>query len=155
MKNNAFIFFFLFGITFGFSQPKTYSFEQAEKLAVENPKPYFIFIKTPWCKFCKMMEKSTFKNKAVISILNADFYFVELNAEEKKDITFNGKIFKFIPNGINSGMHRLASELANINGELSYPTTVILNSNFEIIGKKSGFIDSKSLLSLLSNTFNH
>ena len=152
MKKIAFIFFFLFGITSGFSQLKTYSFEQAEKLSVKNPKPYFIFIKTPWCKFCKMMEKSTFKNEAVISSLNADFYFIELNAEENKDINFNGKIFKFIPNGINSGTHELASELANINGEISYPTTVILNQNFEIIGQKNGFIDSKYLLSFLQIT---
>ncbi len=152
MKKQFYILFFVIGISSaGFSQPKIYSFEEAEKLSVQNPKPYFIFIKTQWCKFCKMMDKSTFQNSELIKILNSDFYFIALDAGTKRDIVFGGKIFQFKPNGVNSGMHELASELAKINGEITFPATTILNPDYSIIGQKSGFIDSKSLLLLLQN----
>jgi uncharacterized protein YyaL (SSP411 family) len=54
----------------GFAQLKTYSFQEAEKLSVENPKPIVVFVHTSWCKYCKMMENITLKNTEVISILN-------------------------------------------------------------------------------------
>lgn len=150
MKLKIIISLLVFGIcSLGFSQLKTYSFEEADKLSAENPKPYFIFIKTDWCKICKMMEKSTFQNQEILSVLNRDFYVVLLDAQSKSDIKWNGKTFKYIPNGINSGIHELAAELATIKGEIAFPTTVILNQNFEIVGQKSGFINSDFLLSIL------
>lgn len=141
----------MFGISVsGFSQLKMHSFEEAEKLSVQNPKPYFIFITTDWCKICKMMEKSTFKNPEIVKILNEKFYFVELDAGNKTDIIFGDKTFQFQPNGINSGIHELAYELGNIGGELAFPTITILNPELSIIGQKSGFIESESLLRIFN-----
>lgn len=132
-----------------FAQLKTHTFEEAEKLAVETPKPYVVFIHTVWCKFCKMMENTTFKNKEIITALNRNFYFISFNAEEKKDIFFNKTVFKFKPKGNNSGVHELATALAEKNGNTTYPAIAILNSDYSIAVQLQSYINAKDLLQVL------
>ncbi|WP_026703696.1 thioredoxin family protein [Flavobacterium soli] len=132
-----------------FAQLKTHTFEEAEKLSIENPKPFVIFIHTSWCKYCKMMQNSTFKNEETIKQLNENFYFVSFDAEAKNDITFNNRIFKYKPKGNNSGIHELAESLAEKDGTVSYPTLMILNSNYIIEMQIQSFINPKELLEIL------
>ena len=123
MKKGFFILFiFFWAIPSGFAQLKTYSFEEVEKLSKENPKPIVVFIHTSWCKYCKIMENSTFKNQEVVTLLNSAFYFISFDAETKNTITFNNYTFKFKPKGQNTGIHELATALATINNEVVYPT---------------------------------
>ena len=140
---------FFWTIPSGFAQLKTYTFEEAEQLSKENPKPFVIFIHTSWCKYCKMMEKSTFKNLEIISVLNTDFYFISLDAEIQKDIHFNNYTFQFIPKGQNTGIHELATALATINSQVVYPTVTILKSDFSIVFQKHSFINAKELFIVL------
>lgn len=140
---------FLWAFPSGFAQLKTYSFEEAEKLSEENPKPFVIFIHTSWCKYCKIMENSTFKNPEIISLLNTNFYFISLDAESKDDIHFNNNVFKFKLKGHNTGIHKLATELATINSEVVYPTLTILQTDFSIIFQKHSFLNVKELLFIL------
>lgn len=143
---------FFWTIPSGFAQLKTYSFEEAEKLSKENPKPYVIFIHTSWCNYCKIMENSTFKNTEIIHLLNSEFYFISLDAESKNDIHFNNRRFQFIPNGQNTGIHELATALATINSQVVYPTVTILESDFSIVFQKHSFLNSKELLVILEKT---
>ena len=140
---------FFWAIPSVFAQLKTYSFEEAEKLCKENPKPFVVFVHTSWCQYCKIMENSTFKNPEVIKILNTGFYFILLDAESKKDIHFNNNTFKFQPKGQNSGMHELATELATIDSEVVYPTVTILEPDFSILFQKHSFVDAKELIFIL------
>jgi thioredoxin-related protein len=140
---------FFWTIPFSFAQLKTYTFEEAEKLSKENPKPYVVFIHTSWCKYCKMMENSTFKNSEIINVLNTDFYFISLDAESKNDIHFNNHTFQFIPKGQNTGIHELATALATINSQVVYPTVTILQTDFSIILQKHSYLNNKELLVLL------
>jgi thioredoxin-related protein len=140
---------FFWAIPSGFAQLKTYSFEEAEKLCKENPKPYVVFIHTSWCNYCKMMKNSTFKNPEVIKILNTDFYFISLDAESKEDIYFNNNTFKFKPKGENTGIHELATELATIDSQVVYPTVTVLNPDFSIVFQKHSFLNAKELLAIL------
>ncbi|MDQ7959399.1 thioredoxin family protein [Flavobacterium lindanitolerans] len=132
-----------------FAQLKTHTFEEAEKLAAATSKPYVIFIHTDWCKFCKMMENTTLKNKELITALNQNFYFISFDAEDKKDIFFNGTVFKFKPKGNNSGVHELATALAEKNGNTAYPSIVILNSDYSIAAQLQSYINAKDLLQML------
>ncbi|PKB16594.1 uncharacterized protein DUF255 [Flavobacterium sp. 5] len=136
-------------IASGFAQLKTYSFEEAEKLSKENPKPIVIFIHTSWCKYCKMMENSTFKNSENITLLNDYFYFISFNAESKEDIHFNNHTFKFKPNGLNTGIHELATALATIDSQVVYPTITILQPDFSILFQKHSFLNAKELATIL------
>ena len=131
-----------------------FTFEEVEKLHQQKPKPIFIFLYTDWCKICFGMKKTTFKNKKVIQLLNEKFYFIRLNGEEKKDITFLGKTFTYKPTGANTGIHELADELATLKKRITYPTIVILNTAFKIDAQLIGFYNSKKMIGLLTTYFN-
>jgi thioredoxin-related protein len=153
MKKTILLIFF-FGCFSTSAQSKNidlqiFTFPEVEKLQQRNVKPIVVFIYTNWCKICYGMKKKTFKNKEIISVLNDHFYFVNLNAEDKNNITFLGKTFVYKPSGTASGMHELAKELVSINGQISYPTTTILNSNFEIEAQVNGYINSNKMSPVL------
>lgn len=139
----------MLAIQSGFAQLKTYSFEEVEKLSVENPKPIVVFIYTSWCKYCKMMENTTFKNRGIINLLNNNFYFVELDAENKSNITFNKNTFKFKPTGQKTGVHELATALATIDDQIAYPTISVLDVDYSILFQKHSYIKTKDLISIL------
>ena len=143
------ILIFFWAIPSSFAQLKTYTFEEAEKLAKENPKPFVVFINASWCNFCKMMENSTLKNPEIITILNTDFYFISLDAESKNDIHFNNHTFKFIPNGPTTGLHELAISLGTIDSQLIYPTITILGTDYSMLFQKHSFIKADELLVVL------
>ncbi|MFC7774700.1 thioredoxin family protein [Flavobacterium sp. GCM10027622] len=148
MKNCCIILLFLLAWT-GFGQIKTHTFQEVEALNKTTPKPTLVFIHTSWCKYCKMMENSTFKNPEVMQLLNDSFYFVSLNAEEKSDITFLKHTFRFKPSGKNTGVHELATELATMNNEIVYPTMVVLAGDYSILFQKHSFTNAKELITIL------
>lgn len=150
MKKRAYLLLiFFWAIPTGFAQLKTHTFEEAEKLCKENPKPFVVFVHTSWCKYCKMMENLTFKNPEVIKILNTEFYFISLDAESKTAISFNNHTFQFQPKGENTGIHELATELATIDSQVVYPTVTILESDFSMVFQKHSFLNAKELLVVL------
>jgi thioredoxin-related protein len=67
------------------------------------------------------MDKRTYSNKHLISYLNRNFYLVKLNAETKADVKWKDKLYKYNPS---YKINEIALMLSN--GELSYPTTVII-----------------------------
>ena len=127
-----------------------FTFEEVEELHQQTPKPILIFLYTDWCKICFGMKKTTFKNKKVIQLINEKFYFIKLNAEEKQDITFLGKIFTYKPTGTNTGMHELAVELGTIKKTIIYPTTIILNTVFEIDAQLTGLYNARKMIGILT-----
>ena len=130
---------------------KVFTFSEVEKIYRQNPKPIVVFISTDWCKICHGMKTTSLKNKEVIKLLNKKFYFIKLNGEEKEDITFLEKTFVYKPTGTNTGVHELANELAaDVKKRIAYPTTTILNSNFEIDAQFIGFYNSKKLKRILT-----
>lgn len=153
MKKSLYILLiFFWTIPPGFAQLKTHSFEEAEKLSKENPKPFVVFIHTSWCNYCKMMENSTFKNQEIITLLNDNFYFISFDAESKKDIHLNNHTFQFIPKGQNTGIHELATALATVDSQVVYPTVTILQTDFSIVFQKQSFLSRKELLIILEKT---
>jgi thioredoxin-related protein len=127
-----------------------FTFEEVEEIHQQIPKPILVFLYTDWCKICFGMKKTTFKNRKVIQLLNEKFYFIKLNAEEKQDITFLGKIFTYKPTGINTGMHELAEELGTIKKTIIYPTTIILNTVFEIDAQLTGLYNARKMIGILT-----
>ena len=143
---------FFWVIPSGFAQLKIHSFEEAEQLAIKDPKPFVVFTHTSWCKFCKMMKNSTFKNYEIIRNLNTDYYFILLDAESKEDIFFNNHTFKFKPTGLNTGIHELATALATVNNQVSYPTITILDAKKDILFQKQSYLKAKELIRILEKT---
>jgi len=123
--------------------------EELDSLQKIQSRKVLFFIGTEWCKYCALMHNTTFKNDQVIAALNDNYYFVNLDAETKRDIKFNNKVFKYKPFGNNVGTHELAEELGSVDGKVSYPTICLLNEQLEFIWQKNQFIGAKELLKVL------
>ena len=132
-----------------FSQIRTYHFEQVDSLQKKQKRNVAVFIHTDWCKYCQTMQNTTFKNDSIIKVLNDKFYFIDLNAEKKRNVIFNNHTFKFKPTGANTGTHELADQLGAVNNKISYPTLCFLNADSEIIFQYNQFINSKDLQIIL------
>ena len=132
------IIFFGFTST-GFCQLKSRSFEGVDSLQHLQKRKIIVFIHTNWCQFCQRMKQTTFKNQEIIQKLNSDFYFIDFNAEEKRDITFNNQTFKYQPSGNNIGVHELALQLGTMNNQIVYPVLCVLNEKKEFIFKNRQF----------------
>ena len=63
-----------------------YNAAQLDSLLRTKSRNIVVFLYTDWCRFCRAMEQTTFRNESVINGLNEKFYFVVLNAEEKAEI---------------------------------------------------------------------
>ncbi len=115
---------------------KWYSFEEAVELSRENPRKILIDIYTDWCGFCKKMEAETFGNLQVARYVNQHFYPVKFNSETRDTITFQGHEF------INEGEGRRSPHqlsIALLQGQMSYPSVVYINEDFELLTAVPGF----------------
>lgn len=132
-----------------FGQIRQVKFEQLDSLQKREKRPVVVFLYTSWCKYCTTMKNTTLINKEVQALLNHNFYFVSLDAEEKGAISFRGHTFKYKPTGTTTGVHELAEQLGTVNGTLAYPGTCFLNTDYEIIYQREGFIQQKEFLEIL------
>lgn len=145
-----FILIFFLGITStGFCQLKSRKFEAIDSLQQIQKRKIIVFIHTDWCQFCQRMKSTTFKNQEIIQKLNSDFYFIDLNAEEKRDISFNNQVFKYQPSGNNVGINELAIQLGTINNQIVYPVLCVLNDKNEIILQYSNYLNATDFKLLL------
>lgn len=129
------------------SKIKWYTFEQAVELCKKAPKKLMIDVYTDWCGWCKKMDAETFSNSEIAKYVNEHFYAVKFNAEQKSDITFQGKTFKYVDQGNGKGYHELAAAL--LSNQLSFPTISYLNEKLELLGPIPGYRNAHDLEPLL------
>lgn len=138
MKNLLILGFLVLFSTQAYNQDKVnwLSWEEAVELSKETPKKIYVDVYTNWCGWCKKMDKSTFTDPKVIELLNAEFYAVKFNAEQKESITWNDNTFKFVKSG-RRGAHELAMSL--LDNRMGYPSFVLLDEDFSRIMISPGF----------------
>ncbi len=122
------------------------TFEQALELSKGEKRKIFIDVYTDWCGWCKVMDKKTFSESNVASLLNEKYYAVKFNAEQTEDVLFQDHTFKFVPQG-KRGYHELAAAL--LQNKLSYPTVVFLDENFNLIQPLPGYREPKEFYPIL------
>ena len=151
MKNLLTIisFLFVFGQSYAHEEIKWTNFNDVTDSVKTNPKPVLIFVTADWCKYCKMQTNSTFSDSTLVKELNENYYCIKLNEQEKNDITFMNRTYKYVTTANGTGYHQLAHLLSKQNGESTFPSTLFLNSNLNFIGKLNGFVDTKTLKNVI------
>lgn len=92
------------------------------------------------------MDLNTYSNITIGEYINKNFYAVKLDGEDKKDIVFNDHTFKFQKEG-RRGYHQLAATL--MNGKMSYPTTLFLSEEVELIDRIPGYLNKEVMEKVL------
>lgn len=123
---------------------KWYTWEEAIELNKKEPRKLFIDVYTDWCGWCKRMDATTFKDPKVVEHMNAKYYPIKLDAEQKEDVLYNNHTFKYIANAGRRGIHELAYSL--LDGQMSYPSYVYLTENVERIYVSKGFKETEPFL---------
>lgn len=113
-------------------------FDQAVQLSQKNKKKLLVDIYTDWCSWCKYMDKNTYADEKVIQNINKYYYAVKFNAEQKEDIQFNGKTYRYVRTA-RGGYHELAAEL--LKGQLGFPSTVFLDESQGVLQSIQGYQD--------------
>ena len=120
------------------------SLDDVQVAMKKKPKKVFVDVYTDWCGWCKVMDKKTFSHPEVIKYINQNFYAVKLNAEQKEPIRFNGSMFNF------KDEYRANEFAVNLlQGRMSYPTTVIMEENFQNPQPIPGYLDVPTIEKIL------
>jgi thioredoxin-related protein len=126
---------------------KWYTFEEAYALNQKNPKKIFVDIYTDWCGWCVKMDNTTWNDSIIKDFLSQNFYPVKLNAERKDTVRYNGNTYVNPSPEVPRSTHQLA--VALLQGQMSYPSYVILNEKFEILNMLKGYKVAKDMEVLL------
>ncbi|WP_192821020.1 DUF255 domain-containing protein [Rufibacter sp. LB8] len=118
---------------------------EAMEKSKKQPKKIVIDVYTTWCGWCKKMDREVYQNPAVVAALNRDFYVVKLNAEQKQPITVNGTTYQY-----NSSYKAHELALGLLKGEMSYPSTVFLNEQQQVMQRLPGYYSAQDFLRVLA-----
>ncbi len=119
------------------------SWEEAMISNKSKPKKIFIDVYTDWCGWCKRMDATTFLDKNIVKYINENYYAVKFDAERRDTIHYDGQDFFYKSFG-RRGIHELAEAL--LDGKMTYPSYVFLNSTFERIMISQGFKSEEMLI---------
>ena len=144
-------FFFLNSAEVRAQELITRSMEELSVLQSEEERAVLVFLTADWCTYCERIKNTSFRNPEIITKLNSEFYFVELDIEQEAPITLNGQEFVFKRSGEDTGVHELAEALGRIDGVLSTHTFVVLNPEWELVYQYSGMMIMGQINQFLEN----
>lgn len=122
---------------------KWMTWEEAFEANKKEKRKVFVDVYTEWCGWCKKMDQTTFISPEVVKELNANFYAIKFDAEQKESIEFNDYKYVYVPGG-RKGTHQLATSL--LNGRNGYPSFVVLDENFNRIRISPGYKKPEQLM---------
>lgn len=128
------------------------TFEQLDDSLSIKPKKIFIDFYADWCDYCKKMDQVAFRDAAIVSELNNQFYAVKMNAESKDSLYFGNQVYINQEVGKKRNpTHQMALILASRkNQPFSLPAIVILNERFEVEKRFFEYLSPKRLIRILN-----
>ncbi len=128
-----------------FSQINWMTWEDVQQASQTEKRKVIVDVYTSWCAWCKRMDQQTFNHEKIIDYVNENYYCIKFNAEHRENIQFNGQVFRF---NKTRKHHTLASKI--LRGRMSYPSTVFLDENLQVIQPVPGFHPAEEFLMMLS-----
>lgn len=128
------------------AQSQIFGFNQLDSLQRIEKRKVIVFVYTDWCNYCKAMEQKVFKQAEIDKLIQNKFYWVALNAEEKKSISYHGQTFSYKSS---KGVHELALNLMDKQKQLSFPFLAVVDAQDEVLYKRGGFISATALKQVL------
>lgn len=101
-------------------------YDAALKIAQAEKKNLLIDVRADWCPPCRRMEKSTFVNPQVVSVVQAGYVPLRINNDDK-----------------------MGDKLAAQYSFNSIPTLIILGPDGKLVRKHSGYMPSRKFLEFL------
>ena len=98
--------------------------DQVSASLQQQPRPVLIDLYTDWCSWCKVMDKKTYSNPALVEYVQDKFYPVRINAESRDLIVWGGKKYQY-----NSSYKVNEFAIYLTNGRLAFPTTIFIPVN--------------------------
>ncbi|NGM60592.1 thioredoxin family protein [Sphingobacterium sp. SGG-5] len=125
------------------AQTQTIAIAQLDSCMAAEPKPVLLLLSTDWCKYCQMQKNQIRKNKD-FQHAGDQFYYVPFDAESKEKVSLRGQEYSFKPTGVSTGVHELALVL-NGSKQLSFPTWVVLDKDYQLLFRHQGVLSNKQL----------
>jgi thioredoxin-related protein len=100
------------------------SYAEGRQLGKTENKKVFLVFKADWCHYCKLMERTTFRNSAVVAYINRHFVPIQVNTDKRRD-------------------------LANKFNVRGLPSTLFISGTGKTIGGRPGYIPANEMLRIL------
>jgi thioredoxin-related protein len=118
--------------------------EEAEARSRTDPRPILIDLYTDWCGWCKVMDKKTYTRTGLIDYVNTHFHAVRLNAETRDPVKWGSKVFSY---NAQAKVNQFALDITQ--GQLAFPTTVIIPKDGSQPQSVAGYLETKDMELLL------
>ncbi len=127
------------------------SFSQLNDSLKVNPKKTFVNFYADWCTYCKEMDRTTFQDEKIITLLSNDYYAVKMDVESRDTVIFGDQTFVNKRTKRVNPVHEIALLMAGRkNRAFSLPAFVVLNDQFVAQARYFQFLDVDSMLTILS-----
>jgi thioredoxin-related protein len=151
IMNLRFIFFslsFLFVIPLiSQNRIKWSTWENLPNKLEKADKKFLVYFYYDGCKWCRVMEESTFSEGHIAKFVNQNFYPLRLNALSSGKLMVADKAYTSVRIG-KYDFHELAAEL--LSGNMSFPSIVFLDEKFHKLAHFDSYIEIPKFEMLLS-----
>lgn len=109
------------------NSPDWIPINEAQEIAKESDKLIFVDVFEIGCRYCRAMDREVFPDSTVRQVLDANYIPVRLDGNSMEMITFNNEQ---IP----------SRDFAQSKGAYVFPTSLILDSEGNVVKKKTGYM---------------
>lgn len=126
---------------------KWHQWENLSEKIQKADKKFLIYFYYDGCKWCRVMEESTFSAGHIAKFVNQNFHPFRLNALSSGKLLVADKTYTSVRIG-KYDFHELAAEL--LSGNMSFPSVVFLDEKFHKLAHFDSYLEIQKFEMLLS-----